>query len=518
MPHVLLRRSPCSLAGGFFATLVACVACLGALAPLALAAFPGHNGKIAFIGETHDDYINPVFTVYPDGSQPAWLTHPSFTDYARSWSPDGSKLMYDTALDDETSGPTKVINADGTNVIQPFPTNAVGQDWSPDGTKYLYSFGGGLWTMNLNGSNQTQVTSQGGGADWSPNGAKIAFLRAAGATGALDIFTVNPDGSGLANITSTPTDETTPDWSPDSSKIVFGRGLTYAPNEIWTMNGNGTQQTLIKSNGAMYSATPAWSPDGTQIAYADGSQIWVMNTDGSGEHSIYPGRGPIDWQPCPAACPPPPQPGYDHPRLVRGLAVRLVPNFRQTISDTQCQARGGTPSGHGPPLAFSSCNPPGFVPGTVAHMGSDPSYGGGHVQLAVRLGDAAPGDLADVLITSYVGDVRSSTGSDYTGGVTLAMKLRFTDTYNGPSLADPATVSDVEIRAGGTCAVQGAPSPPGSSCNINTNLDALAAGTIREGKNTVMQTFRVRMNDAGPDGVSGNADDRIFATQGIYIP
>jgi hypothetical protein len=322
----------------------------------------------------------------------------------------------------------------------------------------------------------------------------------------------------LTNITNTLTSETTPDWSPDSAKIVFGRGLTYAPNEIWTMNGDGTQQTLIKSNGAMYSAFPTWSPDGTQIAHADGAQIWVMNADGSGEHSIYPGRGPIDWQPCQAACPPPAQPGYDHPRIVRVLNVPLVPNFRQTISGSQCQARGGTSSGHGPPLAFSSCNPPGFVPGTIAHMGSDPSYGGGHVQLAVRLGDAAPGDLADVLISSYVGDVRTSAGSDYTGGVTLVMKLRFTDTYNGPSLADPATVSDLEIHAGGTCTVLGALSPPGSSCNINTTVDALAAGTIREGKNTVVQSFRVRMNDSGPDGASGNADDRTFAVQGIYIP
>jgi hypothetical protein len=34
----------------------------------------------------------------------------------------------------------------------------------------------------------------------------------------------------------------------------------------------------------------------------------------------------------------------------------------------------------------------------------------------------------------------------------------------------------------------------------------------------VVQVFRVRVNDSGADGVRGNADDVLFAQQGIYIP
>jgi hypothetical protein len=41
---------------------------------------------------------------------------------------------------------------------------------------------------------------------------------------------------------------------------------------------------------------------------------------------------------------------------------------------------------------------------------------------------------------------------------------------------------------------------------------------VSAGANTIVQAFRARVNDAGQNGVRGDADDRIFATQGIYVP
>ena len=43
------------------------------------------------------------------------------------------------------------------------------------------------------------------------------------------------------------------------------------------------------------------------------------------------------------------------------------------------------------------------------------------------------------------------------------------------------------------------------------------AGVIQPGNAMVMQVFRVRVDDAG-ERHRGDADDRIFAQQGIYIP
>jgi Tol biopolymer transport system component len=95
---------------------------------------------------------------------------------------------------------------------------------------------------------------------------RIAFASAA--TGDLDIYTMNPDGSGIVNITAdpgTPGFDLEPEYSPDGTKIAFRAGRTNAA-EIYTMNANGTGVTRLTSNGAR-DAHPYWSPDGSQIVF-----------------------------------------------------------------------------------------------------------------------------------------------------------------------------------------------------------------------------------------------------------
>ena len=41
---------------------------------------------------------------------------------------------------------------------------------------------------------------------------------------------------------------------------------------------------------------------------------------------------------------------------------------------------------------------------------------------------------------------------------------------------------------------------------------------IKENKATVLQVFRLRLHDSGPNGVRGNADDKLFATEGVFVP
>jgi hypothetical protein len=58
----------------------------------------------------------------------------------------------------------------------------------------------------------------------------------------------------------------------------------------------------------------------------------------------------------------------------------------------------------------------------------------------------------------------------------------------------------------------------GSTCSTSTSADSLLPGFVTEQRQTVVQAFRVRVDDAGANGMTGDSDDRIFATQGIYIP
>jgi len=63
-----------------------------------------------------------------------------------------------------------------------------------------------------------------------------------------------------------------------------------------------------------------------------------------------------------------------------------------------------------------------------------------------------------------------------------------------------------------------ADSATGSDCRLDTSVDAITPGLIRENQATVLQLFRLRLMDSGPDDTAGNSDDRLFATQGFYVP
>ena len=132
---------------------------------------------------------------------------------------------------------------------------------------------------------------------------KIAFMGDSPSfTGA--IFVVEPDGSGLTDLTdSLTTSDANPAWSPDGTKIAFHSWIDgYA--EIFVMNADGSGRTRLTSNGNVNDQSPAWSPDGTMIAFhslRDGNlDIYVMNADGSGESRLTTSGG---WETNPAWSP-----------------------------------------------------------------------------------------------------------------------------------------------------------------------------------------------------------------------
>ena len=138
---------------------------------------------------------------------------------------------------------------------------------------------------------------------------KIAYSRyaAQGEAWGYNVFAINPDGSGVTNLTPGVyrVDEE-PDWSADGKKIVFAsRDLFSGPSDLYTINADGSDVARIThlTNAELpYTAAgPTWSPDSSKIAFHFGAQVWVMKSDGTGLTNVTPSgfrvEGPPAWSP-----------------------------------------------------------------------------------------------------------------------------------------------------------------------------------------------------------------------------
>jgi TolB protein len=115
---------------------------------------------------------------------------------------------------------------------------------------------------------------------------KIAFVS--NRDGNYEIYSVNPDGSGLTRLTNDPSADLRPAWSPDGQRILFNRN-----SEVWIMNADGSGQQQLTTAGG---SNPAWYPDGNSFAYVYGG-IHRRSLDGSSDVLISPGATYCDIPP-----------------------------------------------------------------------------------------------------------------------------------------------------------------------------------------------------------------------------
>lgn len=180
------------------------------------------------------------------------------------------------------------MNADGSGQRQ--LTGDGGQDpvFSPSGAQIAYTLrgiaiadgdGGGSHVILGDQNHATtnplgHYLEQNGEPSWAPGGTRLAFSRRArtdtivcdpappacsgGKTDtATDVFTMNPDGTDIRQLTSTPAvDEVDPSYSPDGRMIAYYRRPAGDDDlgEIWVMNADGSGKRLVALG-----ANPEWS-------------------------------------------------------------------------------------------------------------------------------------------------------------------------------------------------------------------------------------------------------------------
>jgi TolB protein len=111
-------------------------------------------------------------------------------------------------------------------------------------------------------------------------------------------FAVNPDGSGLVQLTHVGNGQFTQDpaWSPDGRHIVFVSNVTGA-RRLWVMDADGANPHMITSDRPRVNDfTPAYAPGGRRIVFTrcagEPCAIYSIRTDGTHQHAITPLQQP----------------------------------------------------------------------------------------------------------------------------------------------------------------------------------------------------------------------------------
>lgn len=257
-------------------------------APVASGAIPA--GRLAFELEVYGTpsgapgSLPRIYTMRTDGTALLALTPAGEIGRAPAWSPDGSRLAYESYHDDAAEVWTVRSDGTGRALVARIATDPF---WLDD-THLGYQCGTSLCAVRDDGSQQRTLLardSRPNAADFayrlSSDGRTIAFTRVTyfgpGAPSS-HVYVMNVDGTGERMLM----EGDSPQWSP------VGRSIALASKRYGTAVvdvDDGVVRSLSQPDGVDLVrgvSSPAWSPTGADVVFGNGLQFYFARADGAG--------------------------------------------------------------------------------------------------------------------------------------------------------------------------------------------------------------------------------------------
>jgi len=276
-------------------------------------AYFSFDGKKLVYQSTFDSMqCDQIFTMNIDGTDRELVSTGNGRTTCSYYYPDGKRILYASTHHHDKKCPPPpdrskgyvwklyetfdIFLKDGDDLKQ--LTNTDGYDAeatvSPNGDKIVFtSLRDGdpeIYTMNLDGTNQTRLTFENGydgGPFFSPDGSKIVFRASRPVTNeqkadyndlvengyvrptALEIFVIDADGKNMKQITNLGKASFAPFFHPGGKKIIFSsnyQGITPRDFNLFMINIDGTGLEQITFNPS-FDGFPMFSPDGKYFVF-----------------------------------------------------------------------------------------------------------------------------------------------------------------------------------------------------------------------------------------------------------